>query len=112
MIIVDTHKSLRTGVGSILGLTRGEGGFLKLELELEHTPNDNILGLTRGEGGSLKLELERTAAASARAWEEGTNTPAAAVRTTSVNIDHAQDERGAHVSVRVARARVSGKGTR
>ena len=28
-------KSLRTGVGSILGLTRGEGGFLKLELELE-----------------------------------------------------------------------------
>ena len=27
-------KSLRTGVGSILGLTRGEGGFLKLELEL------------------------------------------------------------------------------
>ena len=26
--------SLRTGVGSILGLTRGEGGFLKLELEL------------------------------------------------------------------------------
>ena len=28
-------KSLRTGTGSILGLTRGEGGFLKLELELE-----------------------------------------------------------------------------
>ena len=28
-------KSLRRYVGSILGLTRGEGGFLKLELELE-----------------------------------------------------------------------------
>ena len=31
-------KSLRRYVGSILGLTRGEGGFLKLELELELEP--------------------------------------------------------------------------
>ena len=36
--------SLRTGVGSILGLTRGEGGFLKLELELgPHTQKPSVL---------------------------------------------------------------------